>query len=149
MKFVIIPLAALIITQCCKVAIDFIKHKRTRFKLKYLNYYGGMPSSHSALFAALLIVSWLEQGWQSFEFALSLILYLVVVRDAVGIRWHLGQHGAILKQLIEEHDRDHQYLNHDQIRHGQIVTRLGHTPLEAAVGTLFGIVIAVVLSGVL
>lgn len=72
-----------------------------------------------------------------------------MVRDAVGIRWHLGQHGAILKQLIEEHDRDHQYLNHDQIRHGQIVTRLGHTPLEAAVGTLFGIVIAVVLSGVL
>ena len=72
-------------------------------------------------------------------------MYLVVVRDAVGIRQHLGQHGAILKQLIQEHDHDHAQADHSTIQHGQIVTRLGHTPLQATVGTLCGIIITAVL----
>lgn len=87
----------------------------------------------------------LMEGVSSFAFAVSVILYLTVVRDAVGIRQHLGSHSAILKRLIEEHHKDHAH----NIPHEKIVTRLGHTPLQATVGTLCGVVITLCLYAIL
>lgn len=99
-----------------------------------------MPSAHSALFGSLVTIAYLLYGWASFEFAVSFILYIVVVRDAVGIRWHLGNHGMILKQLIHEHVKDK-----EKIEHKKIVTRLGHRPIEVIIGTILGIIIAFLL----
>lgn len=106
-----------------------------------MNAYGGMPSSHSALFISLVIIAWRHAGPGSVVFAMSVILYLTVVRDAVGIRQHLGSHGAMLKAMIEEHQKDHAHT----IEHDKIVTRLGHTPWQATLGTLSGILITIVL----
>lgn len=106
-----------------------------------MNAYGGMPSSHSALFISLVIIAWRHAGPGSVAFAISVILYLTVVRDAVGIRQHLGSHGAMLKAMIEEHQKDHAHT----IAHDKIVTRLGHTPWQAAMGTVTGIIITIVL----
>lgn len=137
-EILLIPLTALIITQACKLAIDaYRKDMAGKTLLESLNSYGGMPSAHSALFAALVTVSYLLYGWDSFQFTVAFILYITIVRDAVGIRWQLGEHGAILKQLIQEHAKDHEH-----IEYKKIVTRLGHTPLQATVGTVFGIVLA-------
>lgn len=128
----IIPLAALIITQFIKVLIDRAHGRKTS-----MNAYGGMPSSHSALFISLVIIAWRHAGPASVTFALSVILYVTVVRDAVGIRQHLGSHGALLKSVIAEHHKDHAH----SIPHDKIVTRLGHTPWQAAMGTICGIII--------
>lgn len=135
--FLIIPLLSAFIVQVIKIIIDVYKHPNHKFKLSYFSDYGGMPSSHSALFVSLALMSYLQFGWASFEFAVSLILYLTIVRDAVGIRWHLGEHGKMLKQIIQEEYKEH----HANIQHERIVTRLGHTPAEATVGTLCGIVL--------
>lgn len=140
-EILLVPLTALIITQACKLAIDtYRKNTAGKTLLESLNSYGGMPSAHSALFAALVTVSYLLYGWDSFQFTVAFILYVTIVRDAVGIRWHLGEHGAILKQLIQEHTKDHEH-----IAHKKIVTRLGHTPLQATIGTCIGISIAMVM----
>jgi acid phosphatase family membrane protein YuiD len=137
----IIPLAALVITQLLKVVIDIYKKPNNGLKAEYFINYGGMPSSHSALFVSLAIITLLHFGWTSFEFVVSFILYITVLRDAVGIRWHLGEHGKILKQLIKEEYKEH----HATIQHDHIVTRLGHTPKEATAGTILGIIITVIL----
>jgi acid phosphatase family membrane protein YuiD len=134
----VIPLTALIITQFIKVLIDRAHGQKTS-----MNAYGGMPSSHSALFIALVLVAWREAGPGSVAFAIAVILYLTVVRDAVGIRQHLGSHGAMLKSVIAEHQKDHAHT----IPHEKIVTRLGHTPLQAMLGTLCGLVITLLLFG--
>lgn len=105
-----------------------------------MNSYGGMPSSHSALFASLALMAGLVYGLASFEFTVAIILYLVIVRDAAGIRQHLGRHGQMLKDLLIEHKKDHQHT----IPHEKIVTRLGHTPLQIAVGTICGLVITLI-----
>lgn len=143
-QIVIVPLIALIITQFVKVFIDWKKGAVTGLSLNAINAYGGMPSAHSALFASLMTTSWIVYGWASFEFSVSAILYFTVVRDAVGIRWHLGSHGAILKQLIKEHLKDK-----DHIEYGKIITRLGHTPFQATVGTMFGVVISILLNALI
>ncbi len=79
----------------------------------------------------------LVYGLPSFEFTVAVILYLVIVRDAAGIRQHLGRHGQMLKDLLIEHQKDHQHA----IPHEKIVTRLGHTPLQIVVGTITGLII--------
>ena len=110
-----------------------------------MNSYGGMPSAHSALFASLATVAAANYSLVSFEFAISFVVYLVMVRDAAGIRQHLGHHGQMLKDLLLEHQKDH----HHNIPHDQIVTRLGHTPLQVAVGSACGVVFALLLNWVL
>lgn len=139
-NYLLIPLLALGITQVIKLGVDYVRGTMGTFTWAHLNSYGGMPSAHSALFSSLITVTAYGLGIDSFAFALSVIMYLVVVRDAMGIRWHLGEHGAILKQLIHEHVKDKDYIAHEKI-----VTRLGHRPSEVAVGTLCGIIIALIL----
>ena len=138
--YLLIPLVALVITQFFKLGVDYVRGTTRGFSWSDLNSYGGMPSAHSAMFASSITVVAYRLGVDSFAFAISVIMYLVVVRDAMGIRWHLGEHGAILKQLIEEHVKDHDHITHDKI-----VTRLGHRPIEVAVGTLCGVVIAFIM----
>lgn len=140
-QLLLVPLLVMFITQAIKVLIDIAKQPKREVWWHYFTSYGGMPSSHSALFISLVTMAYLDFGWQSFEFAVSVILYLTVVRDAVGIRWHLGEHGKILKQIIAEEYKDHQV----QIKHDHIVTRLGHTPLQAFIGTLCGIALTLLL----
>jgi hypothetical protein len=114
------------------MAIDtFYYHRPTS-----LNTYGGMPSGHSALFASLTTLAGLTQGFDSFLFALSFFFYLVIIRDAAGIRQQLGKQGKMLGDLLTEHAKDH----HHSIPHDLIVTRLGHTPWQIAVGSLCGVV---------
>lgn len=128
----LIPLISLTITQAVKVAID-LRHRHPASMISY----GGMPSAHSALFASLVMMAWFTEGLASYAFALSLFLFLTIIRDAAGIRQHLGRHGQILKDLLQEHAQDHQHT----IAHDAIVTRLGHTPLQITIGTICGVVI--------
>ncbi len=136
-QLLFIPIMVTVVTQGVKIGVDKFRQPGKNIRLKNFTSYGGMPSSHSALFISLALMAYLQYGWNSFEFVVSLILYLTVVRDAVGIRWHLGVHGKILKQLIKELYREH----NATIQHEKIITCLGHTPAQAVAGTLFGAVL--------
>lgn len=128
----IIPALVLIITQIIKVALEWPKNKKIVFS--DFSRYGGMPSSHTALFVSLSTIIFLVSGWHTPVFAVSVIICIIMVRDALGIRHHLGNHGLILKQLIEEQAEFHNC----RIKHEKIATKLGHTPLQVIVGGLVG-----------
>ncbi len=100
--------------------------------------YSGMPSGHAAMVISLATIMGLEQGWQSPLFAISVILAVIVIRDAVGIRQYLGQHGKILnilvKDLAEDRVLDEQYPH--------LLEHIGHTPLQALVGGSIGFLIS-------
>lgn len=136
-QLLFIPLFVAVVTQVVKIIVDKLRQPTKTIRLKNLTGYGGMPSSHSALFISLTLMSLLEFGWTSFEFVVSLILYATIVRDAVGIRWHLGEHGKILKQLIKEGHKEH----NTEIKYEKIITRLGHTPAQAIAGTMLGTIL--------
>jgi len=134
----LIPLFITLITQIIKVSLDFYKKKE--FKISYFVHYGGMPSAHTALFISLATIILLNYGWQSPLFAMAFILCLIMIRDALGIRHHLGNHGLILKQLIQElYER-----KHTKIKHDKIVTVLGHTPWQVFVGAILGFSLTVI-----
>jgi hypothetical protein len=97
---------------------------------------GGMPSSHAAVVTSMTVSVALNEGLGSNLFAVSLLIALVVMRDAMGVRRAVGLQGRALnllgKQSAEKLGCD--YNNVKEIR--------GHAPLEVIVGALLGIFIA-------
>ncbi|MBI5467134.1 MAG: divergent PAP2 family protein [Candidatus Kerfeldbacteria bacterium] len=136
-KLLIIPLLAGVGTQVIKFLLQAV---RGELRWSTLQEYGGMPSAHTAFVVSLTTVVGLHDGWQSTSFAISTIFSLLIVRDAIGFRQFLGQHGRILNVLIRE-------LPQRQEREVpiQLVERLGHTPLQAIVGGIIGLVVGLLL----
>jgi hypothetical protein len=97
---------------------------------------GGMPSSHAAVVTSMTASVALSEGLGSNLFAVSLLIALVVMRDAVGVRRAVGLQARALnllgKYLSEKQGYD--YLHVKEIR--------GHAPLEVVVGALLGIFIS-------
>lgn len=134
---VLIPLVAGIGTQLIKFIIQIV---RGEFAWSRLQEYGGMPSAHTAFVISLATVVGLHEGWNSAAFAIALIFALLIIRDAIGLRQFLSQHGKILNMLIKDlpDEVEHKYPH-------KLEERFGHTPLQAAIGGLIGLVIALYL----
>ncbi len=96
---------------------------------------GGMPSSHSALVSALGVGLGIEQGFDSPWFALALILCMVVIYDAQGVRRQAGEHAHAINGIIAE------LLSGHELGEKHLQEVLGHSKLEVFGGVLFGIVV--------
>ena len=96
---------------------------------------GGMPSSHSAMVAALSTGIGLTEGWNTPLFAVAATFALIVMYDATGVRHSSGVQARLLNELVEE--------LRAVVREGfapqPLRVLLGHTYLEVFVGTLIGI----------
>ncbi|GAA5500697.1 hypothetical protein Dxin01_00422 [Deinococcus xinjiangensis] len=96
---------------------------------------GGMPSSHSAMVAALSTGVALTQGLSSPLFAACAVFASIIIYDATGVRHSSGVQAKLLNELLTE--------LRDVVREGfapkPIKVLLGHTYLEVFVGTLLGI----------
>lgn len=132
---IIIPILVALIAQVIKLSIDGIKGN--------LNWphmfadYGGMPSSHMALVSALATVVALREGLDSAAFGVSLVLLLVVLRDATGFRSEIGKNAVLTNNIAKE-----VFPKNPEIL---VRERIGHMPLEAAVGLVLGAVLAALL----
>ena len=120
--------------QILKVVIELILKRRVNLRL--LTSAGGMPSSHSAMVIGLATAIAIREGAGSSIFAMSLVLALVVVYDATGVRRSAGIQAHILNQIIDELFQGHPI---SEIRLREL---LGHTPIEVIAGAALGIVMA-------
>jgi hypothetical protein len=135
-KFILAPFLALIIAQSIKIIIDSFKGE---FAWNKFNSYGGMPSSHAAIVAALATEIGKNLGLASPLFAISLVLAFIIIRDAVGFRRYLGDHGKVLNMLIKD------LPDYEEDKYPYLEKRLGHTYWQALVGILLGIAIALLI----
>lgn len=129
MHLFIIPLAVMLVTQAIKMGIEYA---RGTFSWSHVSGYGGMPSSHAALVTSLAYTMGYFEGVASPAFAMSLVLFAVVLRDALGIRYQLGVHGKIINRLVKELPEREEY------KFPVLTERLGHTLLEVSAGILVG-----------
>jgi len=136
---IIIPILVALIAQVIKLSIDGIKGNLNWQHM--FSDYGGMPSSHTAFVAALLTVVGLREGLGSAAFAVAFILLIVVLRDAVGFRREIGKNAVLTNTIAKE-----VFPENPEIL---VRERIGHTPLEATVGLIFGVILALILYAVL
>jgi acid phosphatase family membrane protein YuiD len=123
-----------ITAQILKVVIELLW--RRKLNLRLLTSAGGMPSSHSALVCGLATAIAIHDGAGSSMFALSIVLAMVVMYDAAGIRRWASIQARILNQIIDELFQGHPI---SEIRLREI---LGHTPIQVVAGAALGIAMA-------
>lgn len=128
-----------IVAQILKTIIHMFVTKK--FEAERLVGGGGMPSSHSATVCSFATACCIEYGASSFEFAVSLILAIIVMYDAMGVRRETGIQARVLNEIIQFFvDMGQSELSTDD----KLKEFVGHTPLQVLVGALLGINIALI-----
>ena len=102
---------------------------------------GGMPSSHSAMACAMLMVVGLHEGLSSAVFALAFCFAGVTMYDAAGVRRSTGRNAAVINHIVE--GLSGKGFNFDDEHLKELV---GHTPIQVLAGALLGILVGVLMA---
>lgn len=137
-KILVSAVIAWISAQLLKTAINTMLTKE--FHAERLVGSGGMPSSHSSTVCALTVSSGMLYGVHSAEFAISFILAMVVMYDAVGVRRETGKQAKLLNLMVRTFSHEHKDLPEELLKE-----YIGHTPLQVLAGAILGSVIAILL----
>jgi len=135
-RYLLPPFVAWAIAQVLKVVV--ISVRRRHLDLRVLADQGGMPSSHSAIVAALTTVVGRLNGVTSDVFAIALIFSVVVMYDAQGVRRAAGLQAAVLNRLVDD------LMTRRAIQETRLRELIGHTPVEVLVGAALGVAVGLV-----
>ena len=131
---------AWLVAQLIKSILYMIMNKE--FKFERVFGAGGMPSSHSATVCAFVVATYTEYGSASFQFAIAMLLAIIVIYDARGVRYETSKQAIVLNKLVEdimtEDDPD--------IVLPKLKELVGHSPLQVFVGSLIGLLIGALFS---
>ena len=134
-RVLIAALLAWALAQGLKMPVEYARTRRWNWAL--LLRAGGMPSSHSSLVTALAHGIGLLAGYDSAMFAIAVVVAMVVIYDATGIRRQSGLHAEVINALVRDLLEGHPMRHEKQLREV-----LGHSPLEAIVGIFLGLAVA-------
>lgn len=123
----VVALVAAGSAQLLKFFLYIWYRKRARFERLFGA--GGMPSSHSAMVGALTTAIGFEAGFLSPLFAISSVLGIIVLYDAIGVRRTVGLQSKYLNRVSDTDD---------------FPEFVGHTPIEVLMGALWGILLGIV-----
>lgn len=132
-RVLIAALSAWALAQLIKVPIGYLVNRKWDFRLVAAP--GGMPSSHSALVTAAALSIGLWEGFNTALFALSVVVAMVVIYDATGIRRQAGKQAEVINALLRDLAAGH------PLKEAQLREVLGHTPTQALVGLVFGLLV--------
>ena len=102
---------------------------------------GGMPSGHSATVSAVMLSTGLYAGFDSAVFAVSAILAIIVMHDAMNVRLESGKQAHLLNIMAETFE---ELTGTDLPNDKKLKELLGHTPLQVVCGCALGLVVAIV-----
>lgn len=112
-----------------------------RFSFERLVGDGGMPSCHSATVCALVTSMGLEVGFDSPLFALAMVFAIVVMHDAMGVRYQTGQQARAINDMLDEL----RFLTKKDITPEEKLQELvGHTLAQVLCGAILGILVGFV-----
>ena len=135
---ILIPaLVAWLMAQVVKVPLEFLRTRKWNWAL-LLNT-GGMPSSHATLVSAMAHGIGLYEGFDTPLFALGFVLTAIVIYDATGIRRQAGLLAELINAFISDLAAGHPIKEAQQ---KELKELLGHTPLEAISGIVWGVIFA-------
>ena len=127
-----------LVAQVMKTVIHLILTKK--FVAERMVGSGGMPSSHSATVCGLATAAGITYGGGSFEFAISVILAIIVMYDAMGVRRETGIQAKVLNEMIQLFTD----MGSEMTAQEKLKEFVGHTPLQVLAGAILGIAVALV-----
>ena len=128
-----------LVSQIFKVIINLIIERKVVWERFFGD--GGMPSGHSATVFCLSVLSGYYCGFDSVIFAITMILAIIVMHDATGVRREAGKHAASIKEIAEALNQ--LFVNKDaQIKTDKLKLLVGHSKLQVFFGAVVGLVVA-------
>lgn len=127
------PITAWLVAQVAKIVLAQVQGGPKESRPTIISS-GNMPSSHSAITMALLVVVGAINGLHSAEFGIAFVLTSIAIYDALNVRRAVGEQGEVLKSLTKGQ---------------QFYTAIGHRPSEVIAGSIVGIVVACILLQIL
>lgn len=121
-----------IVTGILKIFFTYVKTKK--FDWRVMFHTGGMPSSHTAFVVSASTAIYFLEGVSNL-FALSIILCLIVMADAIGLRTAVGKQATLINRIIDE------FIKSKTIKTERLYELLGHTPLQTLAGFILGILV--------
>ncbi len=106
---------------------------------------GGMPSSHSATVSSLATAIAVNYGSDSVYFAIALILAIVVMYDALGVRRETGKQAVVINEMIEMFNDMGKPMSAEE----KLKIFVGHTPMQVFAGCILGMLIAFIVCGII
>ena len=126
-------ICAWFVAQFLKMVVTLIKEKTFKPSLLFFSL-GGMPSSHSATVCALFTSAAIKHGFGSFEFAVSAIIAMIVMTDAMGVRWETGEQSKVINKIVKQ-----LFGGNPEEAETALKELVGHTPFQVFMGALVGI----------
>ncbi|MCR5417618.1 MAG: divergent PAP2 family protein [Lachnospiraceae bacterium] len=130
---------------CCAQVLKTITHLIVHKKLVWERLLGdgGMPSSHSATVCGMAGAAFFTCGPASPEFGIALIIAIIVMHDASGVRLETGKQAVLLNKMMESFARLGDPGITAQERLKEFV---GHTKLQVLMGGLLGILLSILIN---
>lgn len=98
-----------------------------------------MPSVHSALVTSITTALGIKYGIFSDIFSIAMVFSMIIIYDAINVRFEAGLHAKALNQLNCSKEKPTNYNFNESI---------GHLPGEALAGSIIGIIIAMILMNI-
>lgn len=127
-NLILVPTASFIVAVFLKWVSEWIKTGKINVKRALGS--GGMPSVHAAVVVALASAVALKAGVQSDLFAIALSFTVIIIYDAMNVRFEAGLHAKAINAALW---------------HKKFKESLGHLPSEAFAGSTLWIIVAVLL----
>ena len=138
-KFLLVSLSSWFVAQVLKTILYAVETKKLDINRLFGD--GGMPSGHSATVTSLATFCGLNFEFDSFQFAVTAILAIIVCHDAMGVRLETGKQAVAINEILEAFELIHP----DKISEANLKEFVGHTPIQVMAGSLLGILNAVVM----
>ena len=130
---------AWLISQFLKIIINLLVEKRIVWERLFGD--GGMPSGHSATVSCLAVLCGWYEGFNSVLFAIAMLLAVIVMHDAMGVRREAGKHAATIKEIADAINQI--FINKDsEIKTEKLKLLIGHSPIQVFFGAVTGFLVA-------
>ena len=134
------PFFAWLLAQVTKLLVNIQQTRRV--DLSCFVRMGGMPSAHSSMVWGLATAVGLRAGFGTAAFAIALGFALITIFDASTVRRSAGLQAKLLNEIVDELFKEHHFSER------KLVELLGHTRLEVFLGTVMGILTALIVDSV-
>lgn len=124
----LIPIVAWIIAVICKGLYHYFLGT---FTISRVLGSGGMPSVHSSLVTSLTAAIGVKYGIDSELFAICVVFALIIIYDAMNVRFEAGLHAKALNTLMKNEKGFNEMI--------------GHLPEEAFAGSCLGALVGYLL----
>lgn len=132
-KLFVAAAASWFMAQGSKMIIEVMKGG---FRLERLAGGGGMPSAHSATVTGLTTATAIVYGTGGFEFVMALFFSIIVIYDAMGVRYETGQEAKVLNRMRRRDRKE----GREEVQERDLDEKMGHTPPEILCGILVGLI---------